>query len=179
MRRAALLFALVLAAAPLRGETTSFKPSIPDVPVLTQDGKSVHFYSDLVKGNVVAVNFIYTNCKTICPILSAMFVNLQKQGDNGVHLISVSIDPTVDTPTRLKSWAAKFGGGASWTLVTGKQADIDQIVKAFGAWTPTPQDHLPITIVGSDATNVWTRNYGFLSSAELTSLIGRAKETQP
>jgi hypothetical protein len=51
-----------------------------DVPVLTQDGKSVRFHSDLVKGNVVAVNFIFTNCKTLCPMLGGMFPNLQKEG---------------------------------------------------------------------------------------------------
>ena len=172
---AAAMVALFV-AAPLGAATKNFIPTIPDVEVVTQDGKTVHFYSDLVKGNVVAVNFIFTNCKTICPVLGAMFTNLQKQGGRGVRLISVSIDPTVDTPLRLKAWSGKFGAGPSWTLVTGKQADIDRIVKAFGAYTSQPQEHLPITIIGSDVTGVWTRNYGFLSSAEMSAVIARATD---
>jgi Uncharacterized protein SCO1/SenC/PrrC, involved in biogenesis of respiratory and photosynthetic systems len=82
--------AALLAVAPLGASTTTFQPSIPDVPVVTQDGKSVRFYSDLVKGNTVAVNFIFTNCKTICPMLGGMFANLQKQDNGAVKMISVS-----------------------------------------------------------------------------------------
>lgn len=173
---AAFIVAFML-AAPLLASTESFAPKIPDVEVLTQDGRTVHFYSDLVKGNTIAVNFIFTNCKTICPVLGAMFTNLQKQGAHGVRMISISIDPTVDTPRRLKEWSAKFGAGPSWTLVTGRQTDIDAIVKAFGAYTARPQDHLPVTIIGSDATGLWTRNYGFLGNAEIAAVIGRVNRS--
>jgi cytochrome oxidase Cu insertion factor (SCO1/SenC/PrrC family) len=166
-----MLLVIALFVAPLGASTQDFKPAIPDVPVVTQDGKSVRFYSDLIKGNAVAVNFIFTNCKTICPMLGGMFTNLQKQSARGVRMISVSIDPTVDTPRRLKEWGAKFNPGSSWIFVTGRQADIDQILKAFGVYTSRPQDHLPVTIIGSDATGVWTRNYGFLSGAELASVV--------
>lgn len=166
----------LLVVAPLGAATQDFKPAIPDVPVLTQDGKSVRFYSDLVKGNTVAVNFIFTNCKTICPMLGGMFTNLQKQSGRGVRMISVSIDPTVDTPHRLKQWGAKFHPGPSWTFVTGRQSDIDQILKALGVYTSRPQDHLPITIIGSDATGVWTRNYGFLSGPELAKVVTRVTD---
>jgi protein SCO1/2 len=174
--RLSILTVVALVAAPLYAATQEFKPVIPDVPVLTQDGKSVRFYTDLVKGNAVAVNFIFTNCKTICPMLGGMFTNLQKESARGVRLISVSIDPTVDTPRRLKEWSAKFHPGSSWTFVTGRQEDIDQILKAFGTYTSRPQDHLPVTIVGSDATGLWTRNYGFLSGPELASVVTRVTD---
>lgn len=173
MKHALLLSMLLLIVAPLGAQTQLFQPVIPDVPVLTQDGKSVRFYTDLVKGNTVAVNFIFTNCKTICPMLGGMFANLQKQGGSGVKMISISIDPTVDTPRRLKEWSSKFHPGPSWVFVTGRQADIDQILKALGVYTSRPQDHLPLTIIGSDSTNVWTRNYGFLSGPELSKVVTR------
>ena len=179
MRVLAAAFVAILITASGGASTQDFKPVIPDVMVTTQDGKSVRFYSDLVKGNTVAVNFIFTNCKTICPMLGGMFTNLQKQSARGVRLISVSIDPTVDTPRRLKEWGAKFHPGSSWTFVTGRQADIDQILQAFGAFTTRPQDHLPITIVGSDVTGIWTRNYGFLSGPELATVVTRVTEPAP
>jgi len=174
--RLAVLIVLASVVAPLAAETQRFKPVIPDVPVLTQDGKSVHFYSDLVKGRAVAVNFIFTNCKTICPLLGAMFGNLQKESGRPVQMISISIDPSVDTPQRLKAWSAKYHAGPSWTFVTGRQSDIDEILKAFGAYTSRPQDHLPTTIIGSDATGIWTRNYGFLSGPELASVVVRVMD---
>ena len=168
-----VFFVLAFVAASLGAQTQLFQPVIPDVPVLTQDGKSVRFYTDLVKGNTVAVNFIFTNCKTICPMLGGMFTNLQKHGGSGVKMISISIDPTVDTPRRLKEWSSKFHPGPSWVFVTGRQADIDQILKALGVYTSRPQDHLPLTIIGNDSTNVWTRNYGFLSGPELSTVVTR------
>src|SRR6185295_4805382 len=52
--------------------------NIPDVEVLDQDGNTRHFYSDLIKGKTVAINFIFTNCTTICPPLGATFARVQR-----------------------------------------------------------------------------------------------------
>lgn len=151
-------------------ETSTFSPKIPDVEVVTHDGKRVHFYSDLIKGRVVALNFVFTNCTTICPASGALFASLQKQHER-VHFISVSIDPAFDTPRRLTAWSARFRTQPGWTLVTGTQDAIDQIVKAFGATSARPQDHLPITIVGSDITRTWARMYGFPGADTLGKLL--------
>ena len=108
--------------------------SIPDVILVNQDGQEVKFRSDLVTGNIVAVNFIFTSCKGICPPMSANFAKLQEQlggrVGNGVELISVSVDPQVDTPERLLAWRKTFGGGRGWSLLTGKKQDVDLILKA-------------------------------------------------
>ncbi|HEX2059793.1 MAG TPA: SCO family protein, partial [Thermoanaerobaculia bacterium] len=154
------VLAFCLLAAPLFAEP-SFSPRVPDVEVVTHEGKTVRFYSDLVKGKAVAVNFIFTNCSTICPASGAMFASLQKQGDRDLHFISVSIDPGYDTPQRLTEWSKRFRSRPGWTLVTGSQDAIDAIVKAFGGPQGRPQDHNPLTIIGSDATHQWTRLYGF------------------
>lgn len=170
MTMRSLLLAVLVCAAPLFADNV-FQPKIPDVEVITHEGKTVRFYSDLVKGRTVAVNFIFTNCSTICPASGAMFANLQKQSDRGVHFISVSIDPTTDTPKRLATWSQQFRTQPGWTLVTGKQAAIDQIVKAFGATSARPQDHQPLTIIGSDATHQWTRYYGLPGLEKVNSLV--------
>ncbi|HLL75605.1 MAG TPA: SCO family protein, partial [Pyrinomonadaceae bacterium] len=94
---------------------------IPDVPVLDQDGRELNFYSDLVRGKTVAVNFIFTTCTTICPPLGATFARVQRdlgeRAGRDVHLISVSVDPANDTPERLKAWGAKFKAAPGWTFV--------------------------------------------------------------
>jgi protein SCO1 len=167
--RVEILLLLLCCASAVFAET--YSPKIPDVQVTTHEGKSVRFYSDLVKGKTVAVNFIFTNCSTICPASGALFASLQKQNARGVHFISVSIDPTVDTPKKLTAWSARFRTGPGWTLVTGTQDAIDQLVKALGGPVGRPQDHMPLTIVGSDATRTWTRLYGFPGAEKLDELV--------
>lgn len=149
---------------------------IPDVAVIDQDGKAVRFYSDLVKDRVVAMNFVFTTCTTICPPMGANFAKLrQLLGDRAgrdVHLISVSVDPTTDTPERLKAWAQKFGAGPGWTLVTGDRAEITRLLKALGVYTAGIADHSPLVLLGNDARRRWTRAYGLAPPARLAELIG-------
>lgn len=149
---------------------------IPDVPVIDQDGKAVRFYSDLVKDKVVAVNFVFTTCTTICPPMGANFAKLQKLlGDRSgrdVHLISVSVDPTTDTPERMKAWGEKFGAGPGWTLVTGDRAEITRLLKSLGVYTASIADHSPLVLLGNDARHQWTRAYGLAAPARLAELIG-------
>lgn len=168
------LVALVV-TLPLSAELT-YAPKVPDVEVVTHEGKKVRFYRDLVQGNAVAVNFLFTNCSTICPASGAMFANLQKQSDRGVRFISVSIDPTYDTPERLAAWSRRFRTEPGWILVTGTQNAIDEIVKAFGAANARPQDHQPLTIIGSDATHTWTKLYGFPSVDKINEVVARVQK---
>ena len=155
------------------GATSKFV--IPDVEVLDQDGKRLHFYSDLIKGKTVAINFIFTTCTTICPPLAATFARVQKEmGDRvgrDVRLISISVDPVTDTPERLKAWGAKFKAGAGWTFVTGDKQEIDKLLNALGASVARREDHSPTVIVGNDSKDVWTRTYGLAGTSQMMGLI--------
>jgi protein SCO1/2 len=152
--------------------------SIPDVPVITHDGREVRFYSDLVAGRTVAMNFIFTTCTTVCPPMGAYFGQLQNElGERlgrDVHLISVSIDPLTDTAERMAAWGARFGARDGWTLVTGDVHEIDRLLKALGVFTPDAEDHAPVALIGNDAAGAWTRASGLARPAELASLIDRA-----
>ena len=151
------------------------KMSIPDVELVDQDGRKVRFYTDLVKGKVVAVNFVFTTCTTICPPLGATFARVQKElAGRDVHLISISVDPATDTPERLKAWAAKFHAAAGWTLLTGPKPKVDELLGALGAATASPSDHTPTVLVGNDAAGQWTRAYGLARPAVLIGLIDAA-----
>ncbi len=179
-----------VAPAPERPETQTLdRLEIPDIPVIDQDGRARRFYTDLVKDRIVAVSFVFTTCTTICPPLGATFGKLQKLlGDRvgrDVHLLSVSVDPTTDTPERLKAWAQKFGGGPGWTLVTGDRDEIVRLLKALGVYTPNIGDHSPLVLLGNDARHRWTRAYGLAPPARLAELIdemaadGDVKEASP
>ena len=151
------------------------KMVIPEVDVLDQNGNALHFYSDLIKGKTVAINFIFTNCTTICPPLAATFARVQKEmGDKvgrDVHFISISVDPLTDTPERLKAWGAKFKAGPGWTFVTGNKEQIDKLLYALGASVSRREDHSPTVIVGNDLKGVWTRTYGLARTTQLEELI--------
>ena len=135
--------------------------SIPDVELVNQDGERVRFYSDLVKDKVVAINFIFTTCTTICPPMGANFAHLQKlMGDRvgkDVALISVSVDAVVDTPKRLKAWGEKFGAGPGWTLLTGSKQNVDGLLKGLKIFTPDKIDHSPFILIGNETEGEWQR----------------------
>jgi protein SCO1 len=156
------------------------KMTIPDVELLDQDGRKVRFYTDLVKGRVVAINFIFTTCTTICPPLGATFARVQRElgerAGRDVHLISISVDPATDTPERMKTWGAKFHAAEGWTFVTGAKPQVDELLRALGAATASPADHSPVILVGNDATGQWTRSYGLARTTVLVKLIGDAFE---
>jgi protein SCO1/2 len=154
----------------------SAKPlHIPDTVVYDQDGKKLRFYSDLVKGKTVAINFIFTTCTTICPPLTATFRKLQqelgerKAGD--VQLISISVDPTTDVPERLKAYSAKFNAGPGWTFVTGDKQEVDLLLKSLGASVGNKNDHSPMVLVGNDGAGYWTRTYGLAPVGTLVKVI--------
>lgn len=147
----------------------------PDVPLVDQDGRAVHFYSDLVRGKRVAINFVFTTCTTICPPMGANFQQLQTllgpRAGADVRLLSVSIDPLTDTPERLKAWGAKFHAGPGWTLLTGRKEEVDRLLKAMGVFTSDPGSHAPLLLLGDDAAGRWTRAYGLAPPAKIVQLL--------
>ena len=148
---------------------------IPDVPIYDQNGQRLSFYTDLVKGKTVAINFIFTTCTTICPPMTATFRRVQQQlgerAGRDVYLISVSIDPVTDVPERLHDFAAKFNAGPGWAFVTGSKTDIDSLLLALGAAVADKNDHTPMILIGNDATGHWTRAYGLSPPTTLVELI--------
>ena len=99
--------------------------ALPDLSVVTMDGTRTTLLEELNSGKPVMVNFIFTTCTTICPVMSASFSNVQeKLGEESaqVRMVSVSIDPEHDTPERLREYAKRFDAGPQWHFLTG---DLD------------------------------------------------------
>ena len=188
MTRTSFFLALSLCAASVAAEdharhgvpvsaapATTRQYAIADLPVLTQDGTSIHFYRDLVKGRLVVMNFVFTSCTTICPTMGATFARVQallgKRKD--VSLISVSIDPGNDTPERLAAWSHRLGGGPGWTLVTGRSPDISEILKSLGVYTYSPASHTPVVLVGDESAGRWERVDGLATPKAIVAALGR------
>jgi protein SCO1 len=171
MRRAAIAAALtglvlsigVARPTPTAAQTRWGANYFPDVTLTTQDGKDVKFY-DLIKGKVVAIDLIYTNCQYACPIETSKLARMQQiLGDRmgrEVFFVSISIDPEHDTPAVLKAYAETFKAGPGWTFLTGKMADIDAVSKKLGLWSDpkeTADGHTPMLLVGNEAAGQWMR----------------------
>jgi cytochrome oxidase Cu insertion factor (SCO1/SenC/PrrC family) len=150
----------------------------PNVPLITQDGDTVHFFDDLIKDKIVAVNFIYTTCRDSCPLETAQLVRVQDiLGDrlgHDVFFYSITIDPEHDTPEVLKAYKAKFG--ANWTFLTGKESDIILLRRKLGLYIEEIQDgsnnHNVSMIIGNQATGRWMKRSPFENPFVLADQLG-------
>ena len=143
---------------------------VPDVTLLNQDGKKVNFKSFVKQGKVVIMDFIFGTCTTICPVLSASFVNFQNKlgPESGkVQLISISIDPEHDSPKVLKDYLKKFRAKPGWDFLTGSRESIERVSNAFDAYTSDKMAHFPLTFVYSPIQDRWFRVDGLVATSEL------------
>lgn len=156
-------------------ERQVIRTPVPDLALLNQDGRKVNFYSDLVKGKVVVINFVYTTCTAICPMMGRTFSGLQNlAGDRAgkdFHLVTVTTDPETDTPARLRAWGAKLGAKPDWTLVTGEKSEIDKLIRALIGESVGTGVHTPIVLIGNDAKGTWTSASGLTSPSNLMKII--------
>jgi protein SCO1/2 len=169
-----VLTAVAVSAGPAQAESKKYKRSvesykIPDVVLVNQDGKKVRLASLLNSDQPVVVDFIYGTCTTICPVLSAGFVNLQgKLGAAGqnVRLISITIDPENDTPKIMKDYLKRFRAKPGWDFLTGSRTEIDAVMRGFNAYIPDKMSHYPLNLIRMPKDGRWVRLYGFMTSRE-------------
>ncbi len=150
----------------------------PDLPVVTQDGKTLRFYDDLIKDRIVVVNFVYTGCSELCPIETARLAAVKdKLGDavgRTIFFVSMTVDPEHDTPDMLKAFADAFGAEApGWQFVTGPPADINAINAKFGDRSAerSLSSHRNEILIGNDATGDWERDSAFDDIDQLVMTI--------
>jgi protein SCO1/2 len=122
----AALVALVSVAGCRRASDLPKLYAVPDAKLVTDAGKPLQLAS--VKGNVVVYDFIFTNCGGSCPIMSRAMQKVSRKIDPSapVRFVSVSVDPTRDTPQVLREYRARLGADDRWLFLTG---DRDSIVK--------------------------------------------------
>ena len=155
--------------------SNSLKISIPDEELLDQNGRAVHLYTDLIKGKVVVVSFVFTSCGLVCPMQTVALSKLQRalgeRFGSEVHFVSVSLDPETDNPKRLRDWSEQFGANSGWTFVTGEKTRIDKVTLAFTGGPAQKGDHSPAIFIGNDSTKVWLRVNGLARTERLIELI--------
>lgn len=161
---------LVVGATPAAADNSYWGANyFPNVPLTTQEGKNLHFYNDMLKGKIVLINFIYTECGDTCPLETAKLAQVyrllgQRMGKD-IFFYSISVDPKHDTPAVLKAYAAKFHAGPGWYFLTGKQEDIDTVRKKIGMAGRLDEDpvtgHTTSLTLGNEPQGQWMQDSSF------------------
>lgn len=113
---------------------------LPNLPMISHEGKQLMFYDDLIKGKVVTLNFFFANCDEICPLVTANLVQVQKllgtQLGRDIHMYSFTLKPEEDNVDVIRDYRKKFG--ANWTFLTAKPSDMEKLRVAIGFTYPDP-----------------------------------------
>jgi protein SCO1 len=144
----------------------------PDVMLVADDNQAVNFAELLETDRPVMLNFIFTTCTTICPVLSASFEQVQSLlGEEAadVMMISITIDPEYDTPQKLADYSRRFSAGSQWKFLTGQINDVISVEKAFDIYRGSKTNHEPVTFLRSAGSVQWLRIEGFANASEIVA----------
>lgn len=164
-------------------EQSATQKYFTDVVLINQNGKEMRLYSDLLKGKVVIINSFFATCPGSCLPMERNLEKLQQafgaHVGNDVHIISISVDPTVDTPENLKEYAKKLNARPGWYFLTGEKQNVEFALKKFGHLVANKQDHLNIFIIGNERTGLWKKAFGLARSDELVKVVESVLNDQP
>lgn len=143
---------------------------LPPTTLVRADGTKASFPGAIDDGKPVLLNFVFTTCTAICPVVSRSFAEFQRKlgaDSDEVHMVSISVDPEEDTPERLADYAKRFDAGRQWDFYTGSVQASVTLQKAFQAYFGDKMHHRPMTFLRAAPGQAWVRLEGFASPDEL------------
>lgn len=154
-----------------------------DTVLINQDGEKMRFYSDLLKGKTVIIDSFFATCQATCLPMNRNLEKVQEAlGDRlgkDAYIISISVDPAVDTPPALKAYANKLHAKPGWYFMTGDKASVDFVLKKLGQFVDNKQDHLNLFIIGNERTGLWKKAFGLAKSEELVQVVDSVINDKP
>jgi protein SCO1/2 len=146
-----------------------------DTVLINQNGERVRFYTDLMKDKTVIIDTFFATCQASCLPMNRNLAQIQEGlGDRlgkDVNILSISVDPGVDTPTLLKAYAKKLNAKPGWYFLTGDKESIEFILKKLGQFVDDKNDHLNIFLIGNNRTGLWKKAFGLAKSEELMKVV--------
>jgi len=154
-----------------------------DTLLVNQNGEPMRFYTDLLKGKVVIINSFFATCQGSCLPMNRNLEKVQEELGNRlgreVNIISLSVDPMVDTPAKLKQYSKQLNARPGWYFLTGDKQNVDLVLKKLGQFVDNKQDHLNIFIIGNERTGLWKKAFGLAPSGELVKVVETVLNDQP
>jgi protein SCO1/2 len=164
-------------------EPSAAEKYFTNTELITQDGKRVRFYSDVLKGKVVVINSFFSTCQGSCMPMNR---NFKKVADllggkvgRDVFLVSITVDPQMDTPAALKTYANSLHAPTGWVFLTGPKENVDFILHKLGHYVADKNDHLNIMIVGNERTGLWKKAFGLAPAPELAKIVEGVLDDKP
>lgn len=146
-----------------------------DTVLINQNGERMRFYTDLMKDKTVIIDTFFATCQASCLPMNRNLAQIQEGlGDRlgkDVNILSISVDPGVDTPTLLKVYAKRLNAKPGWYFLTGDKESIEFILKKLGQFVDDKNDHLNIFLIGNDRTGLWKKAFGLAKSEELMKVV--------
>lgn len=146
-----------------------------DTVLINQNGERMRFYTDLMKDKTVIIDTFFATCQASCLPMNRNLAQIQEGlGDRlgkDVNILSISVDPGVDTPTLLKAYAKKLNAKPGWYFLTGDKESIEFILKKLGQFVDDKNDHLNIFLIGNNRTGLWKKAFGLAKSEELMKVV--------
>lgn len=164
------------AAAPATNTTESnAEKYFTDTLLVNQNGEKMRFYSDLMQGKTVIINTFFATCQGSCLPITRNLEKVQEAlGDRlgkDARIISISVDPAVDTPNELKEFSKKFHARPGWYFLTGSKENVDFILKKLGQYVEEKNDHSSVLIVGNEPKGLWKKAFGLARADELLKIV--------
>ena len=161
-------------AARIGGESAAEK-YFTDIQLVNQNGEKMRFYHDLLQGHTVIINTFFATCQASCLPITRNLEKVQEAlGDRlgkDARIISISVDPDVDTPPELKAFSKKFHARPGWYFLTGNKDDVAFVLKKLGQYVEDKNEHYNIVIIGNDRTGLWKKAFGLAKSEEIIKIV--------
>lgn len=164
-------------AAPKAPVTTEDKAQnyFTDTVLINQNGERMRFYSDLLKDKTVIIDTFFATCQASCLPMNRNLAQIQEGlGDRlgkDAHILSISVDPGVDTPTLLKAYAKKLNARPGWYFLTGDKENVELILKKLGQFVEDKNGHTNIFLIGNNRTGLWKKAFGLAKGEELMKVV--------
>lgn len=149
---------------------------MPHSALLDESARPFDPATELARPGPVLLDFIYTTCPGICPMLSAVLgATADALGSDlqRTRLWSVTIDPDYDTPKVLQEYAAALSAPPEWRFLTGPKGEIDRVRDAFGALDDNKMAHRALVLLGR-GDGQWVRFEGTFGHEALAAEVRAA-----
>jgi protein SCO1/2 len=154
-----------------------------DVVLVNQNGEKMRLYSDLLKDKVVIINCFFATCQGSCLPMSRNLKKIQEalgeRVGKDVRIISISVDPLIDTPAKLKEYANNLNARPGWFFLTGEKQNVDFALNKLGQQVSDKNDHTNIFIIGNERSGLWKKAFGLASSDELVKVVESVLNDHP
>lgn len=171
---AAIVYAAGWGAKPGPENFSQTRIQFPNTTMLDASEQKIMLGDMLEANELVVINFSYTTCESICPLGNQIlqFVDQRRAEVNrSVRLLTITIDPQIDTPEKMRAAATAFGASENWHWLTSSPTVIAEILDAADASVTDIQFHDPIFLVGEWGSGRYFRSLSMPDADEIISML--------